>query len=383
MIYEPKEDSYLIEKHIKNYAKGNVLDVGTGSGILANKAEKFANKVYAIDIQSEVIKYCKKEYKNKNIIFLKSDLFSALNKEKISFDLIIFNPPYLPNDPKFEDITLFGGKKGYETIEKFFLNVSKFLKSNGKILLLFSNLTNKEKVDEIINNYGFSFELIDKEQIFFEILYVYLIKKTELLKKLENKKIKKIRYFSKGKRGIIFQGILNNKKVLIKSKNPNSKATFRIENETNIIKKLEKYNIGPKIIDYTNEYFIYTFNEGIYFLDYIINNSKTKIIKVIKEIFRQLKILDELKINKEEMHNPRKHIIIGKNITLIDFERSHFTKKPKNITQFSEFLCSKTIKEILDKKNILIDKKKVIKLCTDYKQDKINADKLISYFLKV
>jgi HemK-related putative methylase len=380
MIYEPKEDSFLILKHIKNYAKGLCLDVGTGSGILAEELSKYSKDVFAVDIQTEVIDYCIKKYDNK-IKFLKSDLLNVFEKEQKKFDLITFNPPYLPKDKNFEDITLFGGKKGYETIEKFFFNVSKYLKEDGKILLLFSSFTNKEKVDEIINNYGFRFELIDKQQIFFEILYVYVIKKTELLKKLENEKIKEIKFFSKGKRGVIFEGFLNNKKVLIKTKNPNSKATFRIENEINIIKKLEKYNIGPKIIDNGIDYFIYEFNEGIYFLDFIKENSKQKIMNVIKEIFRQLKILDELKINKEEMHNPRKHVIIGKKVVLIDFERAHFTHKPKNITQFSEFLCSKTITDELIKKEIYIDKEMIIKLTKEYKQGLIKADEIIDCFL--
>ena len=34
-IYEPREDTYLILEAVKKYSSGNVLDVGTGSGILA------------------------------------------------------------------------------------------------------------------------------------------------------------------------------------------------------------------------------------------------------------------------------------------------------------------------------------------------------------
>jgi len=39
MIYEPKEDSYLLEGVVKNYSKGKkVLDMGCGSGILGDSA---------------------------------------------------------------------------------------------------------------------------------------------------------------------------------------------------------------------------------------------------------------------------------------------------------------------------------------------------------
>ena len=33
--YEPSEDSYLLEKYVAQFAKGLVLDVGTGTGQLS------------------------------------------------------------------------------------------------------------------------------------------------------------------------------------------------------------------------------------------------------------------------------------------------------------------------------------------------------------
>ena len=53
------------------------------------------------------------------------------------FDTIIFNPPYLPDELKVKDLTLEGGKKGYEVIEKFLNDVSNHLKPDGAILIIF------------------------------------------------------------------------------------------------------------------------------------------------------------------------------------------------------------------------------------------------------
>ena len=39
-IYQPAEDSYLINQFVKQYAIGRVLDMGTGSGIQALTAIK-------------------------------------------------------------------------------------------------------------------------------------------------------------------------------------------------------------------------------------------------------------------------------------------------------------------------------------------------------
>ena len=73
MLYEPEEDSFLLQKFVKKYAKGLVLDMGTGSGIQAKEASEKADLVIALDIDKEAIKYCKKNYKKIN--FFKSNLF--------------------------------------------------------------------------------------------------------------------------------------------------------------------------------------------------------------------------------------------------------------------------------------------------------------------
>jgi len=173
LIYEPAEDSQLIKEQIKDYAQGLVLDMGTGSGILAKEAEKYCDKVIAVDIQEEVIAQLKKQKNNNKITYKVSDLFSNI-KEK--FDLIIFNPPYLPNDPALKDLTLDGGKQGYEIIEKFLKKARSHLKKDGKILLLFSSLTKKKKVEELINQNQFQYKEVAKKKLNFEELYVYLLK---------------------------------------------------------------------------------------------------------------------------------------------------------------------------------------------------------------
>ena len=189
-MYEPREDSFLLLESVKKYAKGNILDMGTGSGILAFEASKLnnVNLVVGIDIDNNAIEYCKKKYKTiKNLYFLKSDLFKIFNKnnkkilkiKKINFDIIIFNPPYLPKEfmyPKFDDKAIFGGRKGYELIGRFLKDVKPYLNKKGYILLLFSSLTHKNKVDDLIKKNNFSCQQIDYLKLDFEELYVYLIK---------------------------------------------------------------------------------------------------------------------------------------------------------------------------------------------------------------
>ncbi|RJQ16986.1 methyltransferase domain-containing protein [Candidatus Woesearchaeota archaeon] len=175
-IYEPQEDSFFIKEYIKEYATGNVLDMGTGSGILAEEAAKYAKSVIAVDINPKAIEHCKKNINNPKILFVQSNLFQVFELGLIhrTFDLIIFNPPYLPKD-KYPDVALDGGKEGYEVIEKFLRKAKTFLNPKGKILILFSSLSQKQKIDNMLKHMQFKFEQIARKKLAFEELYLYLI----------------------------------------------------------------------------------------------------------------------------------------------------------------------------------------------------------------
>ena len=269
-----------------------------------------------------------------------------------------------------------GGKKGYEVLENFLNQVNDYLKSDGIILIVFSSLTRKEKVDEFVSNNLLEFELLEKQHYLFEDLYVYLIKKSDILKKLEKNNVKAVKYFKKGKRGYIFTANYKNKKVAIKIKNPKSDAVLRIENEANFLKILNKKNIGPKLMFFNNEFIVYEFVGGSNIIDFLENKkpNKKSTLKLIKNIFSQLFVLDRLSINKEEMSHPQKHIVVtNKNYTvLIDFERAHYVLKPGNVTQFCDFLMSKRIFGLLKANNIGVSNKKIINAAKHYKK---NQDK--------
>jgi len=375
MIYQPLEDSFLLEEQAKKIAKGTVLDMGTGSGIQAAAAAKKRNvkEVIAVDVQKDVIESCIENVKNKKIKFLVSDLFEAFKKDKKlknkKFDTIIFNPPYLPAKPKLGDLTVEGGKKGFETVQRFLKEAKDYLKDNGTILLLISSMTNKAKVEEIMTKKLYEFKEIAQKHLFFEDIFVYAIQKNKVLEKAAAKGIKEIKYFTKGHRGMLFTGIYKRKKIVLKAKLPESQAKGAIPNEISWLKKLSKYKIGPKILVSNKEYFAYQYLEGDFIVEFLEKGSKKKIKSVLEKILLQCHRMDKLKMNKEEMHHPIKHIIVDSKFkpTLIDFERAHKSQKPKNVTQFLQFIGSGYIEPILRRKRIFIKKKILIKVGQGYR----------------
>jgi release factor glutamine methyltransferase len=178
MIYSPAEDSFLLAKEVEKYAFGRVLDMATGSGIQAEKASNSVavKSVLAADIAEDSVEYVNSLGLN-NTKAIKSDLFSDVFGK---YDTIIFNPPYLPQDER-EDaesaLITTGGLHGHELVERFLDSASLYLSNKGIILMVFSSLTGKEKVEEIIQQKGFIGIPLSSQKISFEELYVYMVKR--------------------------------------------------------------------------------------------------------------------------------------------------------------------------------------------------------------
>ena len=374
MVYEAAEDSLLLASVVKKYAHGRVLDMGTGSGIQAITAakKKTVTSVLAVDKDPEAVKTVKelsKKIKHRELAAATSDLFTRVRGK---FDTIIFNPPYLPQDEGVEDIALYGGKKGYEVVEKFLLASGKHLTRDGCILLLFSSLTNRAKVDEILEACLFEHTLEATQHLFMEELYVYKILKNAFLKDLEGHGVTDVHYFDHGKRGLIYKGKYRGKAVAIKTKRPSSEAFERVANEARMLKRLASYRLAPRMCFATPKYVVYHFVEGPLLLDYLEQASAKQCKDILLACVKQCALLDRIGLKKEEMHRPVKHIFIENHKpVMIDFERAHYTIKSHNVTQFVSFLAGGNVRLRLAEKGIHLPTKTLQKLAQTYQKGKV------------
>ena len=146
LIPRPETELLVLSGLEEAFLKAKVLDIGTGSGIIACMLKKRnpTLDVTGVDISDSALEIARKNAKKlnlENISFIKSDIFSSLNEK---FDLIISNPPYIPVKMKktiqrevlFEpDIALYtNDEKGLYFYEKIVESAPYYLNKNGSIL---------------------------------------------------------------------------------------------------------------------------------------------------------------------------------------------------------------------------------------------------------
>lgn len=176
-VYGPAEDSMFLLRNIERRVYGSVLDMGTGSGILAITAarETRVTRVVAVDIDPEAVELARKRAKeqgvSERIEFKVGDLFEGLEGEL--FDWILFNPPYLPSEGAVDEASWSGGESGMEVIEKFLREAISHLMPTGAILMVYSSQTGLD-IEAVKRDYVVEF--LEDFPLFFEVLYCVLLR---------------------------------------------------------------------------------------------------------------------------------------------------------------------------------------------------------------
>jgi release factor glutamine methyltransferase len=176
-VYEPAEDTFLLAENLKVKKTDKVVEIGTGTGIIAIITSKITERVIAVDINKYAVECAKKnsDINQSNIDIRLGDLFDSLKDEK--FDTILFNTPYLPtNEEERVDDELEaawdGGVDGRVVINRFIEEVSEHLNPSGRVQLVQSSLSNVEETIGRLMEKGFDVSITASERFFFEEVVV-------------------------------------------------------------------------------------------------------------------------------------------------------------------------------------------------------------------
>ncbi|HJO28027.1 MAG: methyltransferase [Candidatus Poseidoniia archaeon] len=152
-VYEPAEDSRLLcatlEKAVVRFPelRGCVLELGTGSGIVALMLASLGATVTATDLNPHAVALARSNAREQDLTieFLQGDLFEPVGDRR--FDAIVCNPPYLPPGGDYDDrwlaLAVEGGPSGIEFTQRLLVDAPRNLHPKGGVWLVFSSLAGR------------------------------------------------------------------------------------------------------------------------------------------------------------------------------------------------------------------------------------------------
>ena len=170
---ETEELIYKVIEYVKasNKNKFKILDLCTGSGIIAitlkKELEKVSVDVIASDISEEALEIAKENSQSHDatIKFIKSDIFNHINDR---FDIIVSNPPYIDrkdevtmkdNVLKYDPhLALFAEEEGMYFYRKIIEQAKDYLNENG-VMFFEIGYDQKDKIIKLADMNGYSAEV--------------------------------------------------------------------------------------------------------------------------------------------------------------------------------------------------------------------------------
>ncbi|MEM2874749.1 MAG: class I SAM-dependent methyltransferase [Candidatus Hadarchaeales archaeon] len=179
-VYEPAEDSLMIAENISVCAGEVVLDIGTGCGLLAILAARMGGRVVATDVNPLAIACARENARTQGVLdrvdLRLGDLFEPVGDER--FDLVLFNPPYLPVSPDERtgdllELAWDGGKTGRSVLDRFLKELPDHMNPGGRALFVQSSLTGEHDTAEAIEKSGLRWRVISRKKFSFEELMLF------------------------------------------------------------------------------------------------------------------------------------------------------------------------------------------------------------------
>ena len=173
-VYNPAEDSYLLADNLEIKEGQSVLEIGTGSGIVAMYASRLTDRITVTDINFDACELARRNFEDngiEGIEILSGTLFEPVENRK--FDVILFNTPYLPteDDDVIDDTINYafdGGVNGRKVIDLFLNEVGNHLNDGGIVQLIQSSLSGNQETLQKLDELGFIAEIKASEHFFFE-----------------------------------------------------------------------------------------------------------------------------------------------------------------------------------------------------------------------
>jgi len=166
-VYLASEDSLLLRRVLARFSGEACLEIGSGNGGNLSELVKRFSFVVGTDIVPP-------EMPLGGCELVLADRASCFRDS--TFDLVAFNPPYLPSE-EVSDAAVDGGRDGVDAAVAFLEEAVRVVKATGTIVILLSSHNPRQRIEFICREHGLSMTLEESERLFYENLAVYAIRR--------------------------------------------------------------------------------------------------------------------------------------------------------------------------------------------------------------
>lgn len=153
-----------------------VLDLGTGSGVLAIRAAKMGARVVATDLNPEAVRCARLNallnHVEDRVAVHEGDLFEAVRGQQ--FDVVLCNPPFYRGHPRSpRDLAW----RGHQFFERFAQALPHHLRLGGYGLLILSSDGDGDQLLAELVRVGFDLSVAARTDLLNEVLTIYAVRR--------------------------------------------------------------------------------------------------------------------------------------------------------------------------------------------------------------
>lgn len=165
--YIYNEDSRLMGDVLATLEDGkSFLEIGTGNG---GNLREVANK-FDLIVGTDLASLFDARKGNRSAELIVTDRATCFRRD--SFDVVAFNPPYLPSG-SIVDKSVDGGPCGIEVPLQFLESALGVIRKEGKILILVSSESDLSAFRDFCLSHSLKMRTLGEKALFFEILQVF------------------------------------------------------------------------------------------------------------------------------------------------------------------------------------------------------------------
>lgn len=167
-VFAPRSDAGVLLDAALPRLRGDVLDLCSGSGVLALAAAPHAASVLAVDMSRMAAGAIRVNalLNRRRVEVRRGDLFAAVGSRR--FDVILTNPPYVPTPPGAEarlgSPAWEGGPRGRDLLDRICTDVHAHLRPGGEVLIVHSALADFERTLDLLGRSGLTAAIVAEQE---------------------------------------------------------------------------------------------------------------------------------------------------------------------------------------------------------------------------